>query len=251
MFIKLKYFLYLLKYFLRRNFVRKYKIAQIKNYGFVLNDYLINTNKLDSLFKKYGSDKGGGSKDFNLGWFPHNYAQLYNEIFFKFKNKKFNFLEVGIGSINQNVKSALPPHCKSGASLRAFRDYFTKAHIYACDIDKDVLFKDKRISTFYLDQTSKKECRHFFFKMKKKFSIIIDDGLHEYDANIVLFEEAIKYLVLDGIYIIEDINEFKIKNYYNYFTRYKNKYRINFYNIHNSQFFGKSNNFIMIRKIKI
>lgn len=88
---------------------------------------------------------------------------MYHEIFFKFRNQKFNFLEVGIGSINQAIKSALPLHCKQGASLRAFQEYFPKAQIYGCDIDKDVLFKDKRILTFYLDQTSKKECREFFF----------------------------------------------------------------------------------------
>jgi len=246
---KFRTFLYLIKYFLLRNFVRKYKISSIQNYGFVVNDYLVYENKLDLLFKKYGSDKGGGIKSSYLGWYPHNYSQLYHEIFFKFRNQKFNFLEVGIGSINQSIKSALPLHCKQGASLRAFQEYFPKAQIYGCDIDKDILFKDKRILTFYLDQTSKKECQEFFFKLNKKFTIIIDDGLHEFNANIILFQEAINYLNLDGIYIIEDVNEFKIKKYYNYFSRYKNKLIINFFNIHNSKFLGRSNNFIMIRKI--
>ena len=57
---KFRSFLYLIKYFLLRNFVRKYKISPIQNYGFVINDYLLNKNKLDLLFKKYGSDKKGG-----------------------------------------------------------------------------------------------------------------------------------------------------------------------------------------------
>lgn len=97
---KFRSFLYLIKYFLLRNFVRKYKISPIQNYGFVINDYLLNKNKLDLLFKQYGSDKSGGTKSSYLGWYPHNYSQLYHEIFFKFRNQRFNFLEVGIGSIN-------------------------------------------------------------------------------------------------------------------------------------------------------
>ena len=240
---------YLIKYFFLRNFVRKYKISPILNYGFVLNDYIINNkNELGVLFNKYGSDKGGQIKSRYLGWFPHNYDQIYDNIFFNFKEKKFNLLEVGIGSVNQNVKSALPSHCKSGASLKAFRDYFPKAHIYGCDIDPDVLFKDKRITTFHLDQTSKINVKKFFFKLNKDFLIIIDDGLHEFYANIVFFETAINFLKSGGIYVIEDVNEFKMKAYYKYFSNYKKDYRINFYNIYNSKFLGRSNNLIIINK---
>lgn len=47
---KFRIFLYLIKYFLLRNFVRKYKISPIQNYGFVVNDYLVYENKLDLLF---------------------------------------------------------------------------------------------------------------------------------------------------------------------------------------------------------
>ena len=56
----------------------------------------------------------------------------------------------------------------------------------------------------------------------EKFDIILEDGLHEYAANICFFENAIKYLSDDGIYIIEDvyfkdkikfINYFKKENY--------------------------------------
>jgi hypothetical protein len=247
--INFKYIIYLINYFIKRSFVRKYKINNVKNYGFIINDYLITDTKLDSLFRKYGCDKGGGVLSKKLGWFPHNYGQLYDQLFCNLKNKKFNFLEVGIGSVDQNIKSALLPHCKSGASLRAFRDYFTKANIYGADIDKSILFKDKRISTRYLDQTSKKCVKDFFYSIKKKFTIIIDDGLHEFDANITLFQIGIKYLTVNGIYIIEDINEFKIHYYYEYFLKYKNRYAVNIFNIYNQKFFGKSNNFIMIKKL--
>ena len=158
-----KKFLYLIKYFIFRILVRKYRISEIKNYGFIINDYLINyNNDLDFLFNKYGSDKGGYFKTKYLGWNPHNYAQIYDDLFSTLRKKKFNFLEVGIGSVDPSIKSSLPVHCKSGASLRAFQDYFSKAIIYGCDIDHKVLFKEKRIKTFYLDQTSKNKVKKFF-----------------------------------------------------------------------------------------
>ena len=40
-------------------------------------------------------------------------------------------------------------------------------------------------------------------KIGKKMDIIIDDGMHTYDANIVFFENSINFLVDKGFYIIE------------------------------------------------
>jgi hypothetical protein len=70
--------------------------------------------------------------------------------------------------------------------LRAFRDYFKKANIYGCDIDKKTLFKEKRIFTFQLDQTSKYNVKDKLSLINKHFHIIIDDGLHTFEANIYL-----------------------------------------------------------------
>jgi hypothetical protein len=256
---------YFIKYHFYKFIIRKYRISAIKSYGFYINDYLMDQkNEMDRLFNKYGSDKGGKKK--YLGWNPHNYGQIYNDLFSSLRFRKFNLLEVGIGSVDKNIKSSLPSYAKSGASLRAFRDYFKKANIYGCDIDKKTLFKEKRIFTFLLDQTSKKDIKEKLSLINKDFHIIIDDGLHTFEANICFFEVAIKYLALEKngggrsilkntikylenrFYIIEDVNEWDMNKYYNYFSKKKKKYRINFYSIHNPSFFGKSNNLIIIRK---
>ena len=42
---------------------------------------------------------------------------------------------------------------KPGASLKAFRDFFEKSKVYGADIDRKILFKDKRILTEYVDRT--------------------------------------------------------------------------------------------------
>ena len=41
------------------------------------------------------------------------------------------------------------------ASLRAWRDYFKNAKIFGADVDKDCLFNEDRIKTFYVDQSDK------------------------------------------------------------------------------------------------
>ena len=63
-------------------------------------------------------------------------------------------------------------------------------------------------------------------KNVEKFDIIKEDGLHEYNANISFFENAISYLSEDGIYIIEDIFYKDIKKFEEYFRKTKYKFSI-------------------------
>ena len=51
-----------------------------------------------------------------------------------------------------------------------------------------------------------------------KFDVILDDGFHQYEANICFFENSINHLNTDGIYIIEDIfykDQYKFLDYFN------------------------------------
>lgn len=240
--------LYFLAVYISRLFIRKYWIPKKIGFNFTLDDYIPYKTDLDKLFLKYGSDKGGFVKSKYLGWFPHSYGNIYDNLFFRHRNKKLNFLEVGVGSSDMNIKSSLPTNSKTGASLRAFKDYFNKANIFGIDIDPKTMFKENRINTFVVDQTSSNEVKNFFKLIKKSFFIIIDDGLHDYGANINFFHIAIKYLDKNGYYIIEDINEHKIDQFYNYFYLLKRKYRVNILNIYNGKFTGRSNNIILIQK---
>jgi SAM-dependent methyltransferase len=164
--------------------------------------YLSNSKtnqELKNLMDFYGSDKGGKNNH-------HNFAQYYSEIFYNQKNKIENFLEIGLGTNNINVASNMGINGKPLASLRAWRDYFKNANIYGADIDKKILKNEERISTYYVDQTNPDSIKTLFSKIgDKKFDVILEDGLHEYSANICFFENAINFLKDDGIYIIEDV----------------------------------------------
>ena len=51
------------------------------------------------------------------------------------------------------------------------------------------------------------------------FDIILEDGLHEFNANICFFENSIKYLSSNGTYIIEDVYYKDQEKFINYFKK--------------------------------
>ena len=180
----------------------KYKIKFLgkkKNMSFSYLSNSKNNNQLTDLMNLFGSDKGGRNNH-------HNFASYYSEIFFHKRNDIKNFLEIGLGTNDTSVLSNMGSNGIPLASLRAWRDYFKNANIYGADIDKNILKNEDRIETFYVDQTDPITIKEMFKNIgKKKFDIILEDGLHEYNANICFFENAIEYLEPNGTYIIEDV----------------------------------------------
>jgi hypothetical protein len=179
---------------------------QIKNNNILLFEEVLPTNNninnsLCEIMSKNGSDKGGKNN-------RHNYTKIYTELFKSLINKNINLFEVGLGTNYTDIKSSMGENGKPGASLRGWKEFFTKSMIYGADIDKRILFNEDRIRTFYCDQTNAENIEKLWQNLELKdiqFDIIIDDGLHEYDANIIFFENSIHKLKLNGFYIIEDL----------------------------------------------
>ena len=166
-------------------------------------------NPISELCVKHGSDKG--YIDFfsktPYTWRPRNYAEFYFKLFDHCKDQVKLIFECGIGSNNVNIESNMTSGGKPGASLKVWKDYFVNAEVYGADIDKDILFNSDRIKTFEVDQTSKESINKMWREINKKdFDIIIDDGLHNYEAGITLFENSYDRLRKNGIYIIEDVS---------------------------------------------
>ena len=201
-----------------RNLFRKLK-HDIKFFGkkkdmdfFYISNSKINP-QLKELMNHYGSDKGGMTNH-------HNFANYYSEIFDDKKNEIKNFLEIGLGTNNEDLASNMGKDGKPLASLRAWRDYFKNAQIYGADIDRDILKDEERIKTFYVDQTNPSSIKELFANIGvNKFDVILEDGLHEYNANICFFENSIQYLDNQGIYIIEDVYYKDQKKFINYFNK--------------------------------
>jgi len=167
----------------------------------------------------YGSDKGELVKyGHPYPWPSHTYTDVYSSLFSNRRNEIKKIFECGIGTNNPNLISSMGVSGKPGASLRVWRDYFPNAIVIGADIDKDVLFEENRIKTFYIDQTSPNTIETFWNLVNlSHFDIIIDDGLHTFEAGKVLFENSIDYLDSHGYYIIEDVvleDSLKFKEYF-------------------------------------
>lgn len=194
----------------------KYKLKFFANKKKAKFTYLSNSKSnqiLTDLMNLHGSDKGGKNNH-------HNYSDYYSELFYNNKNNIKNFLEIGLGSNNTNIPSNMGSDGIPLASLRAWKDFFKNANIFGADIDKNILKNEDRIKTFYVDQTDPKSIKEMFEKIGiKKFDIILEDGLHEFNANLCFFENSINFLEDDGTYIIEDVYYKDQDRFINYFEK--------------------------------
>lgn len=180
---------------------------------------------LGSLCDKYQCDKGYfdlSSRIFYKNLHPHTYADFYSLLFDHCRYDVKKVFECGIGTNNPNLPSSMGAQYKPGSSLRVWRDYFINAHIYGADIDKNILFEEERIKTFEVNQLNNLSIKKMWENIKiENFDLIVDDGLHTYDAGVTLFENSYHKLKKNGLYIIEDVcpsylsslSNFFIKNY--------------------------------------
>ena len=94
-----------------------------------------------------------------------------------------------------------------GASLFMWRDYFPNAEIYSCDIREDILINEDRIRSYKVDQSQSSELFNLIEVIGKDFDLIVDDGSHITDHQIISAIALLPYLHKDGVYIIEDVSE--------------------------------------------
>lgn len=174
-------------------------IEKVKSYN---DDHLYEKpTKLCEIFTSYGSDKGDN----------HNYSTFYDHVFSSVKDENINLFELGLSIHNGDI--ALAPGC----SLLGFRDYFSKAELYGADIDPNSLIHDyQRIKTYLVDQTNPHMIEDLWYHpdlYEVEFDIMIEDGLHTFEANKIFFENSIHKLKNGGIYIIEDIKNDEIPQF--------------------------------------
>lgn len=147
--------------------------------------------KKSLLFKISGSDK------------YEQYYDLYNILdSIKNNNNKYNILEIGIGGHDKKYSG--------GNSLIALESIFRKSNIIGFDYEDKKFLESKRIFVFQGDQSKVSDLE----KVTNKFNqldIIIDDGSHFVDHQLISFEYLFKYLNDGGVYIIEDIQGSYVK----------------------------------------
>ena len=162
--------------------------------------------KMCHVMTKYGSDKGRSN----------NYTPIYSALFKERYEQPLRILELGLGTNNPDAPSSMGVFGMPGASLRGWRELFPTAEVFGADIDRGILFQEDRIKTFYCDQLDRASIRELWSQpdLQGGMDIIIEDGLHTFDANVTFLEESLTQLRPGGIYITEDIGSLYFEQWY-------------------------------------
>ncbi|QOC22020.1 class I SAM-dependent methyltransferase [Wenzhouxiangella sp. AB-CW3] len=202
---------------------------------------------LSELCDRHGSDKGQLRSDEQpYDWPAHTYTEHYNTLYDHCREHVANVFECGLGTNNTEFRSNMGIHGRPGASLRVWRDYFPQASIVGADIDAGVLFTEPRILTFQVDQTDPESIASLWRKVEVEcFDLMIDDGLHEFDAGSCLFMHSIHKLSSNGIYVIEDVKATDLASYRKFFV--SRPYMVDYVNLHRPDMEVENNSMIIIR----
>ena len=143
--------------------------------------------ELCQLATKYGTDKA------------ELYTPVYDLLLSGRRQQVQTVLEIGIGTV-EAMKHV--PGYQPGASLRMWREYFPNALVWGADI-----FPSDDVGALQLDQGNAAQLVQVGEKYGP-FDLIIDDGSHDPHHQVLGLQTLSPYLTEDGLYIIEDVNNF-------------------------------------------
>lgn len=162
-----------------------------------------NQPDIDDLLNKHASDKQS----------QNGYAPIYHALFKNLRDAPIHLLEIGIGTVLPNVYCSMYGHdlpgYRPGASLRAWRDYFANpdARIYGMDVQPDTTITDEaRITTMLCNSVDADSVRENLLPLKRRFDIVVDDGSHIAEQQILTLKNIWPFLTAGGLYVIEDVN---------------------------------------------
>jgi len=129
-----------------------------------------------------------------------HYLTVYDKYFSPYKNKDLTLLEFGIAH---------------GGSLELWRNYFgSEAKIIGVDVNPECKKFEEKNTTVYIGS---QEDRAFLSELKTKIppvDILIDDGGHTMQQQLITFEMLFDHVKDGGLYICEDTHTSYWKNYY-------------------------------------
>ena len=187
--------------------------------------YVFDEKKPTPLCEIMGRNKSDkGSITITTSW--HNYTTFYYALFKNIADKELRVFELGIGTNNPRIASSMGINGRPGASLYGWSEFFPNSKVFGADIDRDILFNTDKIKTFYCDQRNSEVIQKMWTEpeLQDNFDIIVDDGLHFYEANFTFFENSIHKLKSNGYYIVEDILRKDQHHFVNKIKEWETKY---------------------------
>ncbi len=144
------------------------------------------------------------SKKYSIKW--SSYFQVYEKIFFNYRNKKIKFVEIGVAN---------------GGSLLMWQKYFGKnAKIIGIDLNPKAKKLEKNGFKIYIGNQSDKNFWDYFFKKEGKVDIILDDGGHKNLQQISTVHYSLPHIKNGGKIIVEDTSTSYLKKEFNNPSKY-------------------------------
>jgi SAM-dependent methyltransferase len=141
-------------------------------------------NPLQTYFNSHTSGRGI--------WKWTHYLDIYHRHFQRFIGKEVHVLEVGV---------------YSGGSLEMWREYFgPQCHVYGIDIREECKALETDSVKIFIGDQGNREFWQRFRQEVPVLDILIDDGGHLLEQQIVTLEEVLPHLRPGGVYVCEDIH---------------------------------------------
>jgi len=125
-------------------------------------------------------------------WKWLHYFEPYHRHLAKFVGHPVTVVEIGL---------------YSGGSMRMWRNYFGPGcHIHGVDIQPECkVYEDAHTSIHIGDQADREFWRRFK-RVVPEVDVLIDDGGHEGEQQMVTLEEMLPHLKAGGVYVCEDVH---------------------------------------------
>ena len=129
------------------------------------------------------------------------YFNIYNELFHKYRNKKITFVEIGV---------------KWGGSLLMWKNFFgNEARIIGIDLYPETKKLEKHgLEIFIGDQSSDVFWKNFFSEVGN-IDILLDDGGHTNENQILTVNNVINNVNDNGLIVIEDTSSSYNRKHFN------------------------------------
>jgi len=138
------------------------------------------TCKLDELALKHGTDKSSVN---------HNYCPWYEK---HLPEKVNNFLEIGVWK---------------GASIKMFKEWYNnEGRFYAMDVFGGEVISQTELGAIGVNSYMGSQSDGAFLKgVKEKFDVLVEDGSHHSDEQVITFKIMFQNNIADGgMYVLED-----------------------------------------------
>ena len=130
-----------------------------------------------------------------------SYFQAYEEMFSKFVGKEIVFVEIGV---------------LHGGSLFMWKEYFgSKAKIIGIDLNPKAKQLEKYGFDIFIGNQADLNFWKKFYEKVGKIDILLDDGGHDNDQQIITLTESIPYINNGGIIVTEDTHASYLKKHGN------------------------------------